>query len=245
MISGRTFRPAAKTISCVIPAYNEGRRIGGVLSAVVGHPLIAEVIVVDDASTDHTARVVRSFPGVRLVRLDRNHGKARALHAGIQAAVNPVLLLLDGDLIGLRAVDVTLLIQPVFEGRADVAMSLRGNAPGIWKLIGLDYISGERVFARDLVEKRMDAIAALPRFGFEVYLNNLIVERKCRIAIVDWKGVKSPFKSVKYGLVKGLPADLQMLLDLRRSASLLGLLSQIRVMLQLRVGPEPVYGLDG
>src|SRR4029077_6051296 len=170
-----------------IPVYNEAKRIAGVLSAVVGHPLIAEVIVVDDASTDDTARIVRSFADVRLLRLDRNCGKARALLAGLQEAANPVVFLLDGDLIGLRAVDVTSLILPVFEGRADVAVSLRGNAPGPWKLIGLDYISGERVFAKELVEKRIDDIEKLPRFGFEVYLNSLIVEQQCRIAVVRWR----------------------------------------------------------
>jgi hypothetical protein len=240
VISAPTCTPAAKTVSCVIPVYNEAKRIAGVLSAVVGHPLIAEVIVVDDASTDDTARIVRSFADVRLLRLDRNCGKARALLAGLQEAANPVVFLLDGDLIGLRAADVTSLILPVFEGRADVAVSLRGNAPGPWKLIGLDYISGERVFAKELVEKRIDEIEKLPRFGFEVYLNSLIVEQKCRIAVVRWRRVKSPLKSAKYGLVQGFLADLRMMLDLRRCASPLALLSQIRVMLQLRVRARPL-----
>ncbi len=235
MTATLTFGPAGRTISCVIPVYNEAGRIGAVLSAVAGHPLIGEVIVVDDASTDDTVRVVDGFDGVRLLRLERNVGKTRALLAGLEQAAGPGLLLLDADLVGLRAEDVTSLILPVAEGRADVAVSLRGNAPGPWRLIGLDYISGERVFAKDLIEERISRLATLPRFGFEVFLNSVIVEQKCRIAVVRWKGVRSPRKSVKYGRIKGFTADLGMMLDLFRSASPSGLLAQIRAMLHLRV----------
>ena len=42
------------TLTCVIPAYNEQARIGAVLAAVLDHPLIDDVLVVDDGSTDST-----------------------------------------------------------------------------------------------------------------------------------------------------------------------------------------------
>lgn len=44
-------------LSCIIPAYNEATRIAAVLDVAVGHALIHEVIVVDDGSTDDTARM--------------------------------------------------------------------------------------------------------------------------------------------------------------------------------------------
>jgi glycosyltransferase involved in cell wall biosynthesis len=239
------FGPAADRVSCIIPVYNEAMRIGGVLAAVVGHPLIAEVIVVDDASTDDSASIAGSFAGIRLIRQDRNRGKTSALHAGFQAAANPWFLLLDGDLIGLTADHITALVRPVLSGRADIAISLRENAPRPWRLIGLDYISGERAFAGKLVLDRLDEITTLPRFGFEVYLNRLVVERRYRIAIVHWRGVRSPYKNVKFGLLRGALADFRMIADMLRSATFAELLHQIRAMRQLRVTPDPAGGREG
>ena len=56
-----------KNITCIIPAYNEGPRIRGVLSVLSGHALVNEVIVLNDCSKDNTAEIVAEFPSVRLV----------------------------------------------------------------------------------------------------------------------------------------------------------------------------------
>ena len=232
MRSTRSPDTAPARISCIIPAHNESKRIASVLAAVVGHPLISEVIVVDDASTDGTVAVVKALPGVRLIALKQNRGKSGALYAGIQESTGSLLLLVDGDLIGLTAEHVTALIMPVAKERADISISLRENTPRLWKLIGLDYISGERVFSRDLLDNRFES---LPRFGFEVYLNDLCIQRKSRIAIVSWDGVQSPFKNRKYGFLKGMAADIGMISDIFRTVSPFGVLRQIFVMLRLRV----------
>jgi glycosyltransferase involved in cell wall biosynthesis len=215
-----------------MPVYNESKRVGGVLAAVVGHPLIGEVVVVDDASTDDTAAVAGTYQGVRLISLSQNRGKTAALDVGIQASAGSYLLLIDGDLIGLTPAHITDLIVPVAEGHADISISLRENAPRLWRWIGLDYISGERVFSRDILQGKFET---LPRFGFEVYLNSLCIKEKKRVAVVKWSGVQSPFKSKKYGLFKGLVADVRMIHDITRTVSPFGLLCQIISMLRLRV----------
>lgn len=223
------------TLSCIIPAYNEAARIAAVLAAVTDHPMIDQIIVVDDGSTDTTSAVVSGIAGVQLITLAQNIGKTAALAVAIRQAQSDYLLLVDADLIGLTPRDLTALIEPVQSGRADVSISLRRNAPLIWRWIGLDYISGERVLPHALITPHLDALAHLPKFGFEVFLNNLITTAHLRIAVVDWPRVESPLKSGKYGVWAGIKGDLGMIRDLLASVSALGLLHQISQMRRLRL----------
>src|SRR5258708_4067305 len=136
-------------ISCVIPAYNEEGRIGKVLETVASHPLIDEIIVVDDGSAAGTLKVIQEFAGkfakIRPIAVQPNAGKTSAMHRGFNEASGDLLLFLDSDLIGLEQQNITDLIEPVVSGHVDVSISLRKNAPGLWRWIGIDYISGERV----------------------------------------------------------------------------------------------------
>lgn len=203
------------------------------MTAVAGHPLVDEVIVVDDGSTDDTVAVVRGFPGVRLLRLPRNGGKSAAVFAGLDMISHAHVLMLDADLQGLDAAAITGLLEPVVQGRADVAISLRGNAPGLWRLIGLDYISGERVLPRAMLVRI--AHQWMPRFGIEVALNRLWVESGARIAVVGWPGVRSPSKAAKRGFRAGLAADLGMIGDLCATIPAHRLAAQIGRMRRQRV----------
>lgn len=84
-------------ISLVIPAYNEGKYIAACLESVEKYaPDLAEVIVIDNASTDDTADVVARFPRVRLVREPRK-GLTRARAAGLQASSAPYVAYIDAD----------------------------------------------------------------------------------------------------------------------------------------------------
>ncbi|MEE3650339.1 MULTISPECIES: glycosyltransferase family 2 protein [unclassified Brenneria] len=217
------------SVSCIIPARNEARRIGSVLDAVTGHPLLSEIIVVDDGSTDGTAKLAQR-QGITVIRLPENRGKSRAVAEGIAAAAGTHLLLLDADLIGLTADDITALIQPVRRQQSDVTISLRRNSPLIWRIIGLDYISGERVFARALVAPYLDELRSLPHFGLEVWLNRLWIDKNVRIRVVKWRSVISPYKAAKMGWLRGLRADAAMMRDIFRTISLRECLRQIRAL---------------
>lgn len=223
------------SVSCIIPAYNEAARIADVLASVIGHPLIDEVIVVDDGSGDGTSAVVAQIAAARLITLPKNRGKTAALAVAIAEAKGDLLLLIDADLIGLTPADLTALIAPVLGGQADLAISLRHNAPLIWRAIGLDYISGERVLRRALIAPQLGQLAQLPKFGFEVFLNQLAIATGQRIAVVRWPKVISPLKARKYGWAAGLRADIGMMRDLVQAVSLGGLLCQIIAMRRLRV----------
>ena len=100
--AGRS-RPA--TLSCVIPCRNEARNLDLLLPQLADLlPRLAErweVILVDDGSTDATARVMRDWselPNFRSIELSRNFGKEAALTAGLQAAAGHVVVMMDADL---------------------------------------------------------------------------------------------------------------------------------------------------
>lgn len=97
---------ARPTMSIIIPAFNESRRIGQSLEEIREYAAQTgteiEVIVVDDGSTDGTANVARSFAGAPLkvvvLTSDTNHGKGHSVKKGMLRASGELLVMCDADL---------------------------------------------------------------------------------------------------------------------------------------------------
>jgi glycosyltransferase involved in cell wall biosynthesis len=118
-----------KTLSIVIPAYNEERYIATLLHRIRVVDLAdlgveQQVIVVDDCSRDRTAEIVSGIPGVRLERMERNGGKGRAVRAGIAAATGDFLIIQDADL-EYDPRDYVPMLLALLEGRADIVYGSR------------------------------------------------------------------------------------------------------------------------
>jgi glycosyltransferase involved in cell wall biosynthesis len=117
--------------SIVIPAYNESGRIPKTLEAVVSciraRGWDAEVIVVNDGSTDATAEVVRSFaqtaPEVRLMENPGNRGKGYSVRAGMLEARGKVALFTDSDL--SAPIEEAERLFAAIAGGADIAIGSR------------------------------------------------------------------------------------------------------------------------
>lgn len=109
-----------KTVSVIIPAYNEAAALPQTLHALRGLTEAAEIVVVDDGSDDDTADVARQH-GVRVLRLAQNRGKGAALEAGVDVARGRVLVLLDADL-GSTAAEAAKLMGPVLRDEADLVI---------------------------------------------------------------------------------------------------------------------------
>ena len=88
--------------SILIPAYNEEQSISSCLNSLISVAYDdKEIIVIDDASTDHTVQVVEEYlsKGVILVRRKINGGRAAALNSGLQKATGEVIVTTDADTI--------------------------------------------------------------------------------------------------------------------------------------------------
>lgn len=223
------------SVSCIIPAYNEESRIESVLKIVCGHQLISEVIVVDDGSTDDTKNIVSKFNNAKLIAHEKNLGKSHSVADGIILSDGEFIFLLDADLSNLTATDITRLIQPVISGEADVSISLRQNSLWVSKLIGFDFISGERVFSRKLVQDHFEEIKKLCNFGLEVYLNKLIIKNKYKIKIVNWPKVDSPWPTKKKGWSGGVKSFVLMEFDIFKTVSFFEIMRQLVRMYFLKV----------
>src|SRR5690606_14782120 len=99
-------------VSAVVPAHNEEQTIAGVVNVLLKHPMIDEVIVVDDGSSDATAERARAA-GATVLVMPENGGKAAAMSRGVRAARNDIIFFSDADLIGLTAEMITQVVTPV------------------------------------------------------------------------------------------------------------------------------------
>lgn len=117
-----------KTVSVIVPAYNEADRIGATVAAARALPGVTEVIVVDDGSPDATAEAAKKA-GAIVVRHEKNAGKARAMETGADKTAGDLLLFLDADL-GETAREASVLLGPVQSGEADVTIATFPVIPG-------------------------------------------------------------------------------------------------------------------
>jgi glycosyltransferase involved in cell wall biosynthesis len=131
-------------VSFLIPAFNEARTIGEVLERIAGLGLDAQVIVVDDGSTDDT-RAIAERAGATVIS-QQNRGKGAAIRAAITRADGEIAVIQDADM-EYDPAEVPELIEPIIRGSADVVFGsrLRGGKPQrahlFWHLVGNRFLS--------------------------------------------------------------------------------------------------------
>lgn len=167
-------------VAAIVPARNEATRIANTVSALRADARVDDVIVVDDASVDDTARYAANA-GARAFRLRERVGKGGALAFGLRHTSARVILFIDGDL-GETAAVAGSLLEPILAGTADMAIaSPPPTGPsgfgfvesfarlGIRMLTGSTMtrpLSGQRALRREILDRFLIA----PRFGVEVGL---------------------------------------------------------------------------
>jgi glycosyltransferase involved in cell wall biosynthesis len=187
-------------ISVVIPVYNEVHTIGTVIDRVLNSGFDAEIIAVDDGSTDGSREFLQRLehPQVRVFFHARNKGKGAALRLGFAAATRPYVFVQDADL-EYDPRDYHEMIEPLVDGRADMVYGSRflGGPHRVllfWHYVGNRFITllsnvitdlnltdmetGMKGFARD---KLMQLKLSADRFTFEPEITAKAARAKWRI----------------------------------------------------------------
>lgn len=120
-----------KTLSVVIPCYNEEATVSAVIERVLSADtsgLELEIVVVDDGSKDNSRAVIKEIcrrePRVRLFHHDLNSGKGAALATGFAAVTGDIVLIQDADL-EYDPAEYPKLTKPIIDGIADVVFGSR------------------------------------------------------------------------------------------------------------------------
>jgi glycosyltransferase involved in cell wall biosynthesis len=190
-------------VSVVIPVYNERSTIEQIVNAVraadVGD---AEIIVVDDASTDGTQQLLKekiSSVAHQIIYQPHNQGKGAALRAGFAAATGDIILVQDADL-EYNPDDYPTLLEPILSGKADAVYGSRfmsGRPHRVlyfWHMVGnrfltllsnmftnlnlTDLETCYKAFRADVI-KNLDLRE--DRFGFEPEVTAKLAKARCRI----------------------------------------------------------------
>lgn len=195
-----------KTLSIVIPVYNEEKFIKSTIDGVFKADSLGlkkEVIVVDDGSTDQTPQILKqvakSYKGGKLISLrKKNGGKGSALKLGFQKTTGDIVLVQDSDL-EYSPSDYPLLLSPFINEGADVVYGSRlaTSAPHrvlyYWHYVVNKFLTafsnmltnlnltdmetGFKVFTGNLIRKLAPKLKS-KRFGFEPEITARIAKIK-------------------------------------------------------------------
>ncbi len=203
-------------VAAIVPAYNEEKTIGEVLTVLQNSPEVKRIIVVSDGSEDGTVAASLPFKEVEVIEILENRGKGGAVKAGVDYCNEEIILILDADLIGLTVEHISMLLKPVVEGEALMSVGIfeKGRVATDLAQKMAPFLSGQRALKRELLENISDL--NLARFGIEVALHQYAEEHDIEPAVVQLSDLSHVMKEEKLGLGRGVLARAKMYLDIIR-----------------------------
>lgn len=187
-----------KSVSAIVPVFNEEKTVSKVVNTLLKNNLIDEVICINDGSSDTSIDILNQYKGkIEIIDLQKNHGKGFALSVGIKLAKGEIVAFIDADLTNLSDDHIRELLIPILDdetrGVVGYPSLVKGNL-----LNPLSNFSGERAYYKKDLIFHVEEIAKT-RFGVEVFLNHLF--DKDEIKKVPLKNLKGLFKYEKRGLL--------------------------------------------
>ena len=201
-----------KSVSIVIPVYNEAATVQDLIKLVVEAPLppglTREIICVNDCSRDNTAAKLDELPAMfsevsfQIFHKPVNEGKGAALRDGFKKASGDVVIIQDADL-EYDPADYMKLLGPIVEDRADVVYGSRfiGEPHRVlyyWHTLGNQFLTMfsnmftnlnltdmevcYKVFRREVLDR---ITIKCDRFGFEPEITAKIAKYRPRLRIYE------------------------------------------------------------
>ncbi|MBI4135395.1 glycosyltransferase [Candidatus Uhrbacteria bacterium] len=190
-------------VAAIVPAFNEQKTIASVVKTLRSSPLIGEVIVISDGSTDHTAKFAREAGADMVHELPWRHGKGSAMAHGVTHTDAEILFFADADLSGFTAAHVESIVKPVLEGKYAMNVGLRDRGGFFTRLqYYLPLIGGERAMLRkvftDIPDYYMKGFKAESALNYYCRANNLPYGK------TKMPGIRIVKKIEKFGFLGGL-----------------------------------------
>lgn len=190
-------------VAAIVPALNEGKTIGGVVRVLKSSPLVDEVIVISDGSTDDTVREAREAGADLVHELPKRAGKGAALAHGLAHTDAPIVFFSDADLTGFTVGHIETIVGPVLEGKLAMNAGLRDRGR-FWTTLAkiLPLVGGERALRREVFENIPDRL----RRGFraEIAMNAYCRANRLPYGYVVMPGIGIVRKMEKFGVWRGL-----------------------------------------
>jgi glycosyltransferase involved in cell wall biosynthesis len=131
-----------------MPCFNERETVEIITERVLDSPYTAELIIVDDCSTDGTLDILRTLAQrherLRLLEQAHNQGKGAALRRGFESARAPYVIVQDADL-EYDPEDYPRLMAPLLDGKADVVFGSRFGGEGARRVLFFWHSVGNRL----------------------------------------------------------------------------------------------------
>ena len=119
LASIKTTKGSDKSVSIVIPAYNEEATVAKVVSVALKLSYVTEVIVVDDGSTDRTVEEAESA-GATVISHIMNEGKGSAIKTGFKNSHGNIVAFIDADISNFTSEKIDKIIRPILEDQTDI-----------------------------------------------------------------------------------------------------------------------------
>jgi glycosyltransferase involved in cell wall biosynthesis len=205
-----------RRVAAIVPAYNEQETLAEVLSVLRSTPLLDEVLVVSDGSTDETVSIARGMK-LKTIHLRENHGKGMAMAVGVSHTDADILVFVDGDILNLTEAMLEKLIRPVLDDRSDMNVGIRNRG---WTLNAIHrtcgpLLSGIRCLRREVFEAVPEE--QLAGFAIETGLNWSCRQLGLRTTTTVFFHLKHLVKEKKRGFWRGSRARIEMFVAVFRA----------------------------